>query len=105
MANLVRIYKSKRAINEVQITKPMSRSPPRKLDKSNFMPTCHHYGVSNIKRNYFKLRYQLATLSRPPPGSKSNIKTTQFSTIIVASVVGHYWKIYTPVIKLINYPS
>lgn len=61
MANLVRIYKSKRAINEVQITKPMSRSPPRKLDKSNFMPTCHHYGVSNIKRNYFKLRYQLAT--------------------------------------------
>ena len=76
MANLVRIYKRKRPINEVQITKPISRSPPRKQDKSNFMPTCHHYSVSNNKPNYFKLRYQLPTLSRTSTKKQSSPKTT-----------------------------
>ena len=37
--------KGKRTVNEFHVKKPMSRSCPKHQGKSEFVPTCHHYGV------------------------------------------------------------
>ncbi len=44
-ANLVRIDKGSRPINEVHFTKPKSGATPSEQNKSKFVPTSHHCGV------------------------------------------------------------
>ena len=50
-ANFARLDKGKSSDVDVEVSKPMSKPPPRLQEKPNFMPTCHHCGVvGHIRR-------------------------------------------------------
>ena len=51
-ANIARIDKSKQSDVNTEVSKPMSKTPPRLIKNSEFVPTCHHcHIVGHIKPN------------------------------------------------------
>ena len=76
-ANIARIDKGKNSDVNVEISKPMSKTPPRKNKNSEFVPTCHHCRiVGHIKPNCPKLRSLSTSKVRPPSRKHSSSKTT-----------------------------
>ena len=60
-----------------EVSKPMSKTPPRKNKISEFVPTCHHYHiVGHIRPNCPKLSSLSTSKVRPPSRKPSNSKTT-----------------------------
>ena len=73
-ANIARIDKSKNSNVNAEVSKHMSKTPPRKNKNSEFVPTCHHcHIVSYIRLNYLKLS---TSKVRPPSRKHSSSKTT-----------------------------
>ena len=73
-ANIARIDKSKNSDVNVEVSKPMSKTPPRKNKNSEFVPTCHHcHVVGHIRPNYLKLS---TSKVRPPSRKHNSSKTT-----------------------------
>ena len=57
-----------------EVSKPMFKTPPRKIKNSEFVPTCHHYHiVGHIRPNCPKLS---TSKVRPPFRKPSSSKTT-----------------------------
>ena len=76
-ANIARIDKSKQFDVNAEVSKFMSKTPPRLNKNSEFVPTCHHcHIVGHIKPNYPKLRYLSTSKVRPPSRKPSSSKTT-----------------------------
>ena len=75
--NIARIDKGKNSDVNAEISKPMSKIPPRKNKNSEFVPTCHHcHIVGHIRPNCPKLRYPSTSKVRPPSRKLSKSKTT-----------------------------
>ena len=72
-ANIARIDKSKNSDVNAEISKLMSKTPPRKNKNSEFVPTCHH---CHIRPNCPKLRSLSTYKVRPPSRKPSSSKTT-----------------------------
>ena len=73
-ANIARIDKGKQSDVNVEVSKPMTKTPPRLNKNSEFVPTCHHcHIVSHIRPNCPKLS---TSKVRPPSRKPSNSKTT-----------------------------
>ena len=73
-ANIARIDKGKNFDVNAELSKPMSKTPPRKKKNSEFVPTCHHcHIVGHIRPNCPKL---LTSKVRPPSRKLSRFKTT-----------------------------
>ena len=65
-ANIVRIDKGKNSDVNAEVSKPMSKTPPRKNKNSKFVPTCHHcHIVGHIRPNCPKLRSLSTSKVRP----------------------------------------
>ena len=65
-ANIARIDKGKNSDVNAKISKPMSKTPPRKNKNSKFVPTCHHcHIVGHIRPNCPKLRSLSTSKVRP----------------------------------------
>ena len=76
-ANIARIDKGKKSDVDSEISKPMSKTPPRLNKNSVFVPTCHHcYIIGHIRTNYPKLRSLSTSKVRPPSRKHSSLKTT-----------------------------
>ena len=76
-ANIVRIDKSKQFNVNTEVSKLMSKTPPRLNKYFEFVPTCHHcHIIGHIRPNCPKLRSLLASKARPPVRKLSNSKTT-----------------------------
>ena len=76
-ANIAKIDKGKNFDVNVEVSKPMSKTPPRKNKNSEFVPTCHHYHiVGHIRPNCPKLRFLSTSKVRPPSRKPSKSKTT-----------------------------
>ena len=75
-ANFARIDKGK--ISDVaEVSKPMSKTPPRLNKNSIFVPTCHHcHTAGHIRPNCPKLRFWSTTKVRPPSRKVNSSKTT-----------------------------
>ena len=73
-ANIARIDKGKNFDVNTEVSKPMSKTPPRLDKNSEFVPTCRHcHIVGYIRQNYPKL----STFKvRPPSCKSSSSKTT-----------------------------
>ena len=66
-ANIARIDKGKNSGVNAEVSKPMSKTPPRKNKNSNFVSTCHHcHIVSHIRPNCPKLKSLSTSKVRPP---------------------------------------
>ena len=75
--NIVRIDKGKILDFDAEISKPMSKSPSRLQEKSEFFPTCHYcHVVGHIKPNFPKLNSLSISKVRSPSRKSSNFKTT-----------------------------
>ena len=75
-ANIARIDKGKNSDVNAEVSKPMSKTPPRRNKNSEFFPTCHHcHIVGHIRPNYPKLR-SLSTSNVRPSRKHSSWKTT-----------------------------
>ena len=75
--NIVRIDKGKILDFDTEISKPMSKSPPRLQEKSEFVPTCYYcHVVGHIKPNCLKLSSLSISKVRSPSRKSSNFKTT-----------------------------
>ena len=73
-ANIARIDKGKNSDVNAEVSKPMSKTPPRKNKNSEFVPTCHHcHIVGHIRPNCPKLS---TSKVRPPSRKPSSSKTT-----------------------------
>ena len=60
-----------------EVSKPMSKTPPRKNKNSKFVPTCHHcHIVGHIRPNCPKLWSPSTSKIRPPSRKLSSFKTT-----------------------------
>ena len=60
-----------------EVSKPMSKTPPRKNKISEFVPTCHHcHIVGHIRPNCPKLRYLSTSKVRSPSRKLSSSKIT-----------------------------
>ena len=56
-ANIARIDKGKKSYVNIEVSKPMSKTPPKLNKKSEFVPTCLHCDiVGHIRPNCPKLR-------------------------------------------------
>ena len=76
-ANIARINKSKQSDVNAEVSKPMSKNPPRLNEKPEFVPICHHYHVvGHIRPNCSKLRSLSTSKVRPPSRKHSSSKTT-----------------------------
>ena len=76
-ANVARIDKGKNFDVSIEVSKPMSKTPPRKNKNSEFVPTCHHCNiVGHTRPNCSKLRSLSTSKVRPPSRKHSNLKTT-----------------------------
>ena len=76
-ANIARIDKGKNSDVNAEVSKPMSKTPPRKNKNSEFVPTCHHcHIVGHIRPNCPKLRSLSTSKIRPPSRKHSSSKTT-----------------------------
>ena len=77
-ANIARIDKGKNSDVNAKISKPMSKTPPRKNKNSEFVLTCHHcHIVGHIRPNCPKVRSFSTSKVRPPSRKYSSSKTTQ----------------------------
>ena len=75
-ANTVRKDKGKNFDVNAEISKPMSKTPPRLNKNSEFVPTCHHcHIVGHIRANCPKLRSLSTSKVRPPSRKSSSSKT------------------------------
>ena len=72
-ANIARIDKGKNSDVNAEVSKPMSKTPPRKNKNSEFVPTCHH---CHIRPNCHKLRSLSTSKVKPPSMKYSSSKTT-----------------------------
>lgn len=76
-ANIARIDKGKNSDVNAEVSKPMSKTPPRLNKNSYFVPTCHHcHIVGHIRPNCPKLRSLSTSKVRPPSRKPSSSKTT-----------------------------
>ena len=76
-ANFARIDKSKNSDVSAKVSKPMSKTPPRMKEKSEFVSICHHcHIVGHIRPNCPKLRSLSTSKVRPPSRKPSSSKTT-----------------------------
>ena len=80
-ANIARIDKGKNSDVNAEVSKLMSKTPPRKNKNSEFVPTCHHchivgHIVGHIRPNCPKLRSLSTSKVRPPSKKHSSSKTT-----------------------------
>ena len=71
--NIARIDKSKQSDVNAEVSKRMSKTPPRLNKNSEFVPTCHH---CHIRPNCPKLRSLSTFKVRPPSRKPSSSKTT-----------------------------
>ena len=77
-ANIAMIDKGKNSNVNAKISKPMSKTPPRKTKNSEFVLTCHHcHIVGHIRPNCPKVRSFSTSKVRPPSRKYSSSKTTQ----------------------------
>ena len=75
--NIARIEKGKQSDVNAEISKPMSKTPPRLNKKFDFVPNCHHcHIVDHIRPNCPKLRSLSTSKVRPPYRVLSSSKTT-----------------------------
>ena len=75
-ANIARIDKGKNSDVNAEVSKPMSKTPPRLNEKSEFVPICHHcHIVGHIMPNCPKLRSLSTSKVRPPSRKPSSSKT------------------------------
>ena len=73
-ANIARIDKNKNSDVNSEVSKPMSKTPPRLNKNSEFVPTCHHCHIfGHIRPNCPKLS---SSKVRPPSRRHSSSKTT-----------------------------
>ena len=71
-ANIVRIDKGKNSDVNAEVSKPMSKTTPRKNKNSKFVPTCHHcHIVGHIRPNCPKLRSLSTSKVRPPSRTRA----------------------------------
>ena len=76
-ANFASIDQGKISDINTEVSKPMSKTPPRKNKNSDFVPTCHHcHIVGHIRPNCPKLRSLSTSKVRPPSRKYNNLKTT-----------------------------
>ena len=76
-ANIVRRDKGKNFDVNTDISKPMSKTPPRLNENFEFVPTCHHcHIVGHIRPNCPRLRSLSISKVRPPSRKPSSSKTT-----------------------------
>ena len=76
-ANIARIDKSKQSDVNAEVSKLMSKTPPRLNKNSKFVPTCHHcHIIGHIRPNCPKLRSLSTSKVRPPSRKHSSSKTT-----------------------------
>ena len=76
-ANFARIDKSKNSDVSAKVSKPMSKTPPRMKEKSEFVSICHHcHIVGHIRPNCPKLRSLSTSKVRPPSRKPNSSKTT-----------------------------
>ena len=74
-ANIARIDKGKQFDVNAEISKPMSKTPPRLNKNSKFVPICHHcHIVGHIRPNCPKLRSLSTSKVRPPSRKLSSSK-------------------------------
>ena len=75
--NIARIDKGKNSDINVEVSKPMSRTPSRLNKNFEFFPTCHHcHIVGHIRSNCPKLRSLSTSKVGPPSRKHSSLKTT-----------------------------
>ena len=75
--NIARIDKGKQSDINIEISKPMSKTPPRLNKNSKFVPICHHcHIIGHIRPNCPKLRSLSTAKVRPPSRKSSSSKTT-----------------------------
>ena len=75
-ANIARMDKGKNSDVNAEVSKPMSKTPPRLNEKSEFVPICHHcHIVGHIRPNCPKLRSLSTSKVRPPCRKPSSSKT------------------------------
>ena len=75
--NFARIDKCKISNVNAEVSKPMSKTPPRLNKNSKFVPTCHHcHIVGHIRPNCPKLSSLSTSKVRPPSRKHSSSKTT-----------------------------
>ena len=72
-ANIARIDKGIESYFDVEVSKPMSKTPPRLNKNSEFVPICHIVG--HIRPNCPKLRSLSTSKVRPPSRKSSSSKT------------------------------
>ena len=76
-ANIARIDKSEQSDVNAEVSKLMSKTPPRLNKNSEFFPTCHHcHIVGHIRPNYPKLRSLSTSKVRSPSREPSSSKIT-----------------------------
>ena len=81
-ANIARIDKGKQSDVNAEVSKPMSKTPPRNNENSKFVPTCHHcHIVGHIRPNFPKLRSLSTSKVRSPSRKHSSSKLLMFVTI------------------------
>ena len=74
--NIARKDKSKSDVN-AEVSKLMSKTPPKLNKNYEFVPTCHHcHIVGHIRSNCPKLRSLSTSKVRPPSRKPSSSKTT-----------------------------
>ena len=83
-ANFARIDKGKISDVKAEVSKPMSKTPPRLNKNLCFCPTCHRcHIVGHIRQNCPKLRFLSTSKIRPPSKSIVIRKLLMFVTIVV----------------------
>lgn len=76
-ANIARIDKGKNFDVNTEVSKPMSKTPPRLNKNSKFVPTCHYcHIVGHIRPNCPKLRSLSTSKVRTSSRKLSSSKTT-----------------------------
>ena len=76
-ANIARIDNGKNSDVNAKVSKPMSKTSPKKNKNSEFVPTCHHcHIVGHIRPNCPKLRSLSTSKFRPHSRKLSSSKTT-----------------------------
>ena len=75
--NIARIDKNKQSDVNVEVSKLMSKTPPRLNKNSEFVHTCHYcHIVGHTRPNCPKLRSLSTSKVRPPSRKPSSSKTT-----------------------------
>ena len=76
-ANIARIDKGIESYFDIEVSKPMSKTPPRFKERYEFVLTCHNcHIVGHIRPNCPKLRSLSTSKVRPPFRKPSSFKTT-----------------------------